>query len=321
MKIILVLLIFILSFFSFVSKTNPGSIKPPVKNTSLDAKITLITTGDVIPARTVNWKMTKLNDFTYPFAKTYEFLKNSDLTLINLEAPLVKDCPITTEGMVFCGDQRFIQGLLFAGIDVVNLANNHSYNWGELGLVQTQELLKKNNILAAGFPLPLVTKKIKNTNFGFLGWNILDNPNQKEIMTQIKSAKEAGVDFLIVSFHWGAEYQRFPSKETMTLAHHAINNGADLIVGNHPHWYQPIEIHKDKPIIYSHGNFIFDQEWSQETKTGFLTKLVIYQSKVIDLQIFPIFITDYSQSYFLEGFEKQKVLEDLQNISKALPTK
>jgi len=321
MKIILVLLIFILSFFTFVSKTNPDLVKSPVKNNSLDPKITLITSGDVIPARTVNWKMTKLNDFTYPFAKTYQFLKNSDLTLINLEAPLVKDCPVTTEGMVFCGDQRFIQGLLFAGIDVVNLANNHSYNWGELGLEQTQGLLEKNNILATGSPLPLVTKKIKDTNFGFLGWNILDNPDQKEIITHIKLAKENKVDFLIVSFHWGAEYQRFPGKETIALAHRGIDNGADLIVGNHPHWYQPIEIYKDKPIIYSHGNFIFDQEWSQETKTGLLTKLVIYQNKVIDLQVFPIFITDYSQPYFLEGFEKQKVLEDLQNISEVLPTK
>ena len=83
----------ILLFFSPSSSSLPSPVPAPV--------ITIITTGDVIPARTVNWKMTQYNDFTYPFAKTADFLKNADLTIINLEAPLVPNCPITQEGMVF----------------------------------------------------------------------------------------------------------------------------------------------------------------------------------------------------------------------------
>ena len=289
--------------------------------------ITLITTGDVIPARSVNWKMTKYNDFTYPFQKTADFLKSADLALINLESPLTNPCPVTQEGMVFCGSQRFIEGLTFAGIDIVNLANNHTGNWGIKGLCQTVELLENNGILSSGLPSnfscpslpsnsfsPSSFLTFKGITFGFLGYNILDKPDKEKILQDIRQTKTE-VDFLIVSFHWGAEYTHSPAPETIILAHKAISAGADLIAGNHPHWYQPIEIYKEKPIIYAHGNFIFDQEWSQETKTGFLAKFSIYQNKVIDLQIFPIFIHDYSQAYFLEGKGKEKILEDIKHIS------
>ncbi len=330
-----------------------------------DQIISIITTGDVIPARSVNWKMTKYNDFTYPFLKTYQFLKDADLTLINLEAPLTQNCPVTNEGMVFCGNQRFVEGLKFADIDVVNLANNHTLNYGYEGLCQTTEILQKNNILVTGLPenlncsknahllferipslsagkadrvegevenqktetsrqarrvIPsqLAIKEMKGTKLGFLGFNILDlsiQLNQSaELLQSIQFAKSQ-VDFLIVSCHWGAEYQRSPAQETINLAHKAVDNGADLIVGNHPHWYQPIEIYKNKLIVYAHGNFIFDQEWSKETKTGIVGKYSIFQNKIVDVQFFPIFIHDYSQSYFLEGKEKEEVLEDLKRIS------
>ena len=299
--------------------------------------ITLITTGDVIPARSVNWKMTVYNDFTYPFAETADFLKSTDLTLINLESPLTNPCPVTQEGMVFCGSQRFIEGLKFADIDIVNLANNHSFNWETQGLCQTVELLNTNGILPSGLPpnfscpslpskpsSPSLFLTLKGVTLGFLGYNILDNPDQAKILEDIHRAKfpqnpqnpqTPQTDFLIISFHWGAEYQRFPSQETTALAHQAIDAGADLIAGNHPHWYQPIEIYKEKPIIYAHGNFIFDQEWSKETKIGFLAKFSIYQKKVIDMQVFPIFIRDYSQAYFLEGEEREKILKEVKDIS------
>jgi poly-gamma-glutamate capsule biosynthesis protein CapA/YwtB (metallophosphatase superfamily) len=300
-----------------------------INNFPQDQLITLITTGDVIPARSVNWKMTHYNDFTYPFAKTADFLKTADLTLINLEAPLVPNCPITNEGMIFCGSLRFVEGLNFAGVDVANLANNHAGNWGQEGLTQTVDLLTKNGILTTGFDNQLTTKTVKGLKIGFLGFNLLDLPRRSpdlvgteagqpdkpdQLIESVRQAKTQ-VDFLVVSCHWGAEYQRLPAPETVGLAHQMIEAGADLIVGNHPHWFQPIEIYKDKFIIYAHGNFIFDQEWSQETKTGFITKISIYQRKIIDVQILPVFIKDYSQPFFLEGQDKEKVLEELKNIS------
>lgn len=288
-----------------------------------DRIISLITTGDVIPARSVNFKMVEKNDFTYPFAKTAQFLKSADLTLINLEAPLISDCPVTNQGMIFCGDQRFVEGLKYADIDIVNLANNHSFNHGETGLCETILLLERNNIGISGTPESLncpftasnfYTKIVKGFKFGFLGFNILDNPPVTKILNAVKSAKNKS-DFLVISFHWGAEYESFPAKQTVELAKSVIDSGADLIVGNHPHWIQPLEIYKEKLIIYAHGNFIFDQEWSRETKKGFASKIIIYKNKIIDVQIYPVFISDYSEAELLEGKRKEDILNHLEEIS------
>ncbi|MFC1711081.1 CapA family protein [Patescibacteria group bacterium] len=285
-----------------------------------DKTITIITTGDVIPARTVNYKMTSLNNFKYPFEKTANFLQSSDLTLINLEAPLINNCPLTTEGMIFCGDQRFIEGLIFSNINTVNLANNHIFNWGVDGVNQTINLLEKNKILTFGArENQLAVKTIKNTKIGFLGWNLLNNFDQEKIINTIKEAK-SNVDLLFVSFHWGKEYVSFPDLWQINLAHLTIEAGADLVLGNHPHWIQPVEIYKEKLIIYAHGNFIFDQEWSKETKIGIVGKHTFYQNRLVDSQFFPIFISDYSQPEILKNQLEEEVLNKLENLSYSLKT-
>jgi len=281
-----------------------------IKNFPQEKVLTIITTGDIIPARTVNYKMTVYNDFTHPFKKTAEILRSADLTLINLEAPLIENCPITNQGMIFCGNQRFIEGLKFADIDVVNLANNHILNYGQTGLKQTIELLEKNNILPTAFSNSLKIKKFNNFKIGFLGWNLLEKFNQNEILKQIKEADEK-VDLLIASAHWGAEYTHQPAQWQKNLARQMVDQGADLICGNHPHWVQPIEIYNNKLIIYSHGNFIFDQEWSRQTKTGYIVKSSFYQNKLVDIQLFPVLISDYNQPELLKDEEKEKVLEKI----------
>lgn len=292
---------------------------------------TLITTGDVIPARSVNYKMTNYNDFTYPFAKTADFLQSADFTLINLESPLTQNCPVTNEGMIFCGNQKFVQGLKFSGIDAVNLANNHSFNWGIEGLEQTIDLLTQNQILTIGFPINHLATRLQlpeqsdggqvkpsnNLTIGFLGWNLLEEFSETEILETVKQTKSQ-VDLLIVSLHWGAEYTTQPADWEITLAHQLIDQGADLIVGNHPHWIQPIEIYQGKLIIFAHGNFVFDQEWSQETKTGVVGRHTFLGKQLVDSQFFPIFISDYSQPDFLSGEQKQAVLDHLKTISSDL---
>jgi len=277
---------------------------------------TLITTGDVIPARSVNFKMLSYNDFTHPFLKTADFLRSADITLINMEAPLIKNCPVTNSGMIFCGDQRFVQGLLFAGIDVINLANNHTLNYGVEGIGQTIDVLDKNNIVFCGFPTNhLAIKPYNHLTFGFLGWNLLEEFDENEVLNTIKQADNK-VDILIVSVHWGAEYQRVPADWQKVLARKMIDAGADMIAGNHPHWYQPIEIYKDRLIIYAQGNFVFDQEWSRETKTGIVGKHVFWEDKLVDSHFFPVFIEDFNQPRFMSEDEGRAVMETLENISK-----
>ncbi len=273
---------------------------------------TLVATGDVIPARAVNFKTTQLNNFLWPFEKTAEVLESADLTLINLESPLVDNCPVTTEGMIFCGDPRHIEGLVFAGVDVANLANNHLENWGVEGVEGTASLLERAEILPIGINNPQF-KEMAGLKVAFLGYDdtgagqIVAVADREKVVAEIKQAKELA-DLVVVSFHWGEEYTAQPTERQKELAHLAIDSGADLIIGNHPHWLQPVEIYKNKLIVYSHGNFIFDQMWSEETKIGLVGRYTFYDEQLIDVEFLPVYITDYGQPEFLEGERKEEVL-------------
>jgi poly-gamma-glutamate synthesis protein (capsule biosynthesis protein) len=277
--------------------------------------ITIITTGDVMPGRTVNTKMHEHNDFTHPFTKTADLLRIADFTLINLEAPLIKNCPLVNGGMIFCGDYRFIDGLKFAGIDAANIANNHIFNYGQQGIQETIQVLSNNQIIASGQPLnELSITTIKATKIGLLGYDLLSGMDENLLLKTVSTASKK-VDILVVSLHWGIEYTHNPEPRQQDLAYRIINEGADLIVGNHPHWFQPIEIYQGKLIIYAHGNFIFDQEWSEKTKTGYIAKHTFFQHSQVDAEIFPIYISDYNQPELLAGTRKNQVLDILQTIS------
>lgn len=279
----------------------------------------IIVTGDVLLARSVNVKTTETKNFKWPFAKTADVLREADITYINLETPLTKDCAPTHQGMIFCGDPRNIDGLIFAGVDVANIANNHIYDQGDEGAVETQGLLSDSKIIPVGLS-GLAVKEVDDVKFGFLGYTDLSNYNERETLKEEIVKKEIveaklTTDVVIVQFHWGNEYTTEISKRQRDLAYLAIDNGADLIIGNHPHWIQPIEIYKEKLIAYSHGNFIFDQEWSRNTKLGVVGKYIFYEDELIDVEYLPIKIQDYGQPYFLSGKEKQSVLENLKTDS------
>lgn len=277
---------------------------------------TLVATGDVIPARAVNFQIVTKKDFKWPFLNTALLLKSADLTLINLETPLLKNCPLTQTGMVFCGDEKNIEGLIFAGVDVANLANNHSENYGKQGLDYTKNLLSQNGILISDNS-NIAIKQYNNIKFGFLGYNAILPLDKNLVASQIQQAKKEA-DILIVSYHWGAEYQSLPAQETIELARLSVDNGADLIIGNHPHWIQPVEIYKNKLIMYAHGNFVFDQMWSEKTKEGVVGKYTFYGPHLIDAEFFPIYIKDFGQPSFLEGDYKNRILTELRSQSSLL---
>lgn len=281
--------------------------------------ITLIATGDVMLGRTINSNNIKNNNFLYPFEKTAEFLKAADLTLINLEGPLNSPCPAKNDGMIFCGDVRNIEGLKFADIDVANLANNHSSNYGKEGLLQTEQLLTDAGILISGLN-GVTYKEIKGYKIAFLGFNDIDPrnagvtpANEEIIKNEIEDAKSKS-DFIIVSFHWGVEYQSQPTTKQKYLAHFAVDNGADLIIGNHPHWFQPVEIYNNKIIAYSHGNFIFDQSWSQKTQEGIIGIYTIYENKIVDVEFIPNIIKK-GQPEIAQKPDKERLISELKSQS------
>ncbi len=101
-------------------------------------------------------------------------------------------------------------------------------------------------------------------------------------------------DLVFASFHWGNEYSRH-SKRQEVLAHLAIDSGADVVVGHHPHWIQEVEEYRGKPIYYSLGNLVFDQMWSDPTRKGLILKLTFSGSKLQSRELIPIKIFNYGQ--------------------------
>lgn len=294
-----------------------------VKNLDQSKTVTLVATGDIIPARAVNLTAVNKNNFTWAFNNIAETLKSADITFINLETPLIKNCKTTNEGMVFCGDIRHLQGLLLSGVNVASLANNHAGNYGESGIKETVELLNKNGISTTGVDSPLY-KEVKGIRFAFLGYDDVTKPqpgvsnaNEEKIKQEITAARQ-NADIVIVQYHWGTEYQSQPDNRQKTLGHLTIDGGADLVIGNHPHWIQPVEFYKDKLITYAHGNTVFDQEWSQKTKEGVIGRYVFYDKKLVDVEYLPLLIKDFGQPSFLDGVAKQKILDEMKKQSEIL---
>lgn len=289
-----------------------------------DRKRVLIATGDVIPARVVNIQTTKLKDFKWPYEKTASILRNADVTFINLETPLIKDCPLVNDGFKFCGSDKNIEGLLFAGIDIASLANNHSGNYGLDGINQTIKLLEDNNIQVTGGN-GAIFKDIKGLKFAFLGYNDIGFrqtgiswADEARIQSEIAGARESA-DVVIVTYHWGAEYRNQPDARQKYLGRFTIDAGADLVIGNHPHWIQPVEIYRGKLITYAHGNFIFDQEWSLKTKQGVVGKYTFYDDQLVDVEFLPVFIENFGQASFIEDLnEKRRITTEMFNESDKL---
>jgi poly-gamma-glutamate synthesis protein (capsule biosynthesis protein) len=107
------------------------------------------------------------------------------------------------------------------------------------------------------------------------------------------------------------EYAQRPNTEQIAFAHVAIDAGANAVIGHHPHVVQPLEMYKGKPIFYSLGNFVFDQEWSNETKQGLMVKLTINKTGVLKNDYLPVTIEDYAQPRFVIGEEADQILSRL----------
>ncbi len=307
-----------------VSLSSIFAARPP-SLAGLDRRkiVTIMATGDVIPARMVNEVMTQRDDFTYPFLKTYKYTRSADLTLINLESPLIAGCQATETGMTFCGDQRAVAGIKLAGVDIANLPNNHIGNYGADGIRATEKLLAANNIAWDGFG-HTVYKNVKGVVFAFLGFNAVEqNLDTKEMVREIKGASRRA-NVVIVSMHWGLEYSPIPmvapgvaDQDPRVLAHLAVEAGADLIVGNHPHVVQGVEIYKGKYISYASGNFVFDQIslGRLDTQQGVVGTYTFYGAKLVSVRYRPVQIDDWAQPHFISSKAEAPILQRMLDAS------
>lgn len=294
-------MIFYLCFISLIFNFlfTPSPLLTPItqlttQNPSSSQDITFMAVGDIMLGRSVNAKMRSLNNFTYPFQKTSNILKSADITFGNLESPFWSDCPTTNTGMIFCADPKVVEGFVYAGFDIVGLANNHILNYGKDGLEYTKQILESSNILYSPLSFSKVTtKQSGGLSFGFLAYD-LTNGISHSLLSQI-SLISPTVDILIVSLHWGNEYEKKPQSWQTELAHQIIDSGAKVIIGHHPHVTQPTEEYNGGLIFYSLGNFVFDQPWSEETKKGNIAKIIFEGKNIKSFEEIPVYIIDSSQ--------------------------
>jgi poly-gamma-glutamate capsule biosynthesis protein CapA/YwtB (metallophosphatase superfamily) len=287
---------------------------------------TLLVTGDVIPARGVNYFATIRHDFLWPFRPTAAYTKNADVTDINLETPLFAGCPVDpNSGFTFCGDARFVDGLTLMGAKVVNLANNHTSNYGAQGINLTTQLLTQHGMQVSGLG-PVAVVDVRGIKFGFIGFNGVGRAIDKTALRAGIEAARQQADVVVVQFHWGKEYERQPMADPnvptpddpVEIGHDAIDWGADIVIGNHPHWYQGIEIYHGKLITYAHGNFVFDQMWSEETREGVIGTYTFNGTQLVAATWKAYRIYDYGQPVFMNAQDDTTALQTMEAASDQL---
>jgi poly-gamma-glutamate synthesis protein (capsule biosynthesis protein) len=297
-----------------------------------EKEISLIAVGDVSFSRAVERAVKRANDINYPLLKIRDYFKTADLVFGNLETPITKGAEIPDFEMIFRSNPGTEQALKEAGFSILSLANNHTPNFGEKGLSDTFDYLDDagieyvgagRNTKEANQPVFIEKEGIK---LAFLAYNDNDVvPNSYEALEDragtafmridkmIKAVKEAKkeANFVIVSMHSGIEYVNEPNNSQVNFARAAIDSGADLIIGHHPHVVQVMEKYKDKFIFYSLGNFIFDQPQSLETREGIAIKVYFTKNNVNKISILPVFMEKLAQPRMANDQESEKILKRL----------
>lgn len=252
----------------------------------------LLLGGDVMLSRYVGLAAHRRNDPLWPFRKIADQFRSADLAFVNLESPFADKGPYFENRMVFRAHPSLIEGLRFAGIDVVSTANNHARDAGGSGLEFTLRLLAKHGIHAAGTGLDAeaarrgVVIASKAVRFGFLAYTYDQSngnwpqPDPRVAMMDAGAAAadiasmRSRADVVIVSMHAGWEYVSRPNAQQIRFARAAIDAGAAVVVGHHPHIIQPVEQYGRGLILYSLGNLIFDQAQRKGVRQGAVAELV-----------------------------------------------
>lgn len=285
----------------------PRIIEFSAKNSSplpqIQEPIKLILVGDIMLDRGVEYMIEKegQGDFSFPFLKIADEMKKADLVFGNLESQ-ISDRGVKAGSIYsFRADPRAIEGLKFAGFNVLSLANNHALDYGREALADS---LKR--LIAAGFSpvgagqeaqafAPAI-KTIRGTRLAFfaytdlgpkswlankdeIGIALVSENNLERVKADIKLAKELA-DIVVVSFHSGEEYQEEPTLSQTTFSRAFIDAGADIVVNHHSHIIQESEEYHSGDIFYGLGNFVFDQGFSKETTQGEIVETTIENKKI-----------------------------------------
>ena len=291
-----------LFLFLAIEKTEDPPIEKITEVVVEEETYTLLFGGDMMLDRGVKYMVEKHGEnYHFPFLNIQETLISADLLFANLES-MISDKGYDVGGLYsFRADPEAMEGLVFAGFDIVTLANNHTFDYTREAFEDTMKRLEEAGIAytGAGFNeeeahSPTILLLEDGTKIGFLGYTEFLYPhafatedrsgvtvfNEENMERDIVKAKEE-VDLLVVTFHYGDEYKEKAHPRQETWSRSAVDHGADLVIGHHPHVTQQIEEYNGKYIAYSLGNFIFDQYFSEETMSGFLFEVSVKGKEIV----------------------------------------
>lgn len=278
--------------------------------------------------RSFKGKYDAVQDPAYFFQNVQPVFAQDDLTIVNMEGTLTEETTREPKQFAFKGDAEYAKILTAGAVEAANLANNHSFDYGKKSYEDTITALEAEGISSFGYERTAVMD-IKGVKVGLAGvYELAEHIDCKQdLLDNIASLKEQGAQIIIVSFHWGQEKENVPSDVQVELAHAAVDNGADLVLGHHPHVLQGIEEYKGKNIVYSLGNFCFggnsapsdmDTMIFQQTftvKDGKLQEDNV--TNILPCKISSAYEEGYNnyQPILAEGDQKEKIFERLSEYS------
>ncbi len=276
-------------------------------------RLTLAVAGDVMFDRGVR-RVCGERGSDWPLSAVRPVLTAADVAFLNLETSIARGgARLPGKGIWFRSDPEFAQRLADAGVDVVTLANNHVLDYDDPAFAETLSNLAAAGIAACGAGKDLAQARrpaviwANGISVAFLGysefahiyWSVARpkrfvagaaspgiTPWDREVILEdIRLAKRLA-DHVVVSFHWGDEYVSMPADRQVQLAHAAIDAGASVVHGHHPHVLQPVEVYHGGVIVYSMGNFVFDQKKPRTVES--MIALVTFSPKaVVRAEIIP----------------------------------
>jgi poly-gamma-glutamate synthesis protein (capsule biosynthesis protein) len=287
-----------------IKKVQPKSPEP----------VTMLAVGDMMLGRYVETLMNRYNE-DYPFANLEGLVNGQDIVFGNLEGPIATEHVQTPDFVTLFSFKPGVAKLLKKhGFTLVSLANNHTLDKGEDVFEQTQQYLTEAGVAYFGNPRNESAAyrydvAINERDLVFLGFNEAVNPFFDAEQALATVAAESEDVFVIVSMHWGNEYILTSNSFQQELAQGLIDNGADLVIGHHPHVVQEVEVYKDRMIFYSLGNFIFDQYFSVDVEQGLAFEMSLGKNEV-SYELIPI-QSKRSQPEVMTGEAKEKWLDGL----------
>jgi poly-gamma-glutamate synthesis protein (capsule biosynthesis protein) len=336
-------LISALGIFLLGSLTNLNDIS--ADTSSVKNKVVISAAGDVTLGYRFNdvfgyveRKEGKDSAFVYPFSQVKRYFENS-ISIVNLEGPLTDSNDKMPKKFNFKGSTEYAKCLSRASIEIVNLANNHSFDYGKKGLEQTLAALEKEKVLYCGAGRNLEEARQsriieeQGVKVAFLGYADVGNG--------FRASKEAGVapcvedyivqdikkarleaDIVVVSFHFGEERMKYPTGRQKQMARKAIDSGANIVIGHHPHVLQGIERYHHGIIFYSLGNFCFGGNQDPRDKDSMIAQVIVSKDSIESFYVVPVKISSQNlfQPYVVEGEEKSRIYSKIKDRSRAFKT-